>query len=57
MVRRRPKLAMIDCECKELEQCDCMISKMEKKFDSYSAMMNFDQTATEDEVMKCLALC
>ena len=44
-------MAMSECEGTS-EQCDCMINKMEKKFDSYSAMMNFDQKATEDEVME-----
>ena len=44
-------MAMNECEG-TTDQCDCIINKMEKKFDSYDDMMNFDQIATEDELME-----
>jgi len=44
-------MAMDECEG-TTEQCDCMIKKMENKFDSYNELMNFDENATEDELME-----
>ncbi len=43
--------AMSTCTGTE-SQCQCMIKKMEKRFDSYNEMININETKNEDEIME-----